>query len=144
MVGHRHCRTVCATVNLEAALRRHLIQVVLPLVFSIIPLLAAGLIAASLPAPARVFYLNHLTPLDWLILLLGGALFAVQIKLAWQALQWRGENFDDRPDSWLTNLAQAAEWFPLLGLIGTVAGLMFAFKIAGDNNQAVAPTDIAP
>src|SRR5207302_5161636 len=35
--------------------------------------------------------------------------------------------FNERPDKWLTNLAQAAEWFPLLGLIGTVAGILQTF-----------------
>jgi hypothetical protein len=125
-------------------MRRRLIQTVLPLVFCVVPPLAAALIAAALPSAARSFYLDNRTHLDNLILLLGSTLFVVQTVLAWRALRWRGRGFDERPDSWLSNLAQAAEWFPLLGLIGTVAGLMFAFKIAGDNNQAVTPTDIAP
>jgi hypothetical protein len=92
-----------------------------------VPLLAGLLIGLSLPSGARVFYLNNLTPLDWLILALGTVLFAFQLVLAWRALRWRGTSFDERPDSWLSNLAQAAEWFPLLGLIGTVAGILQTF-----------------
>ena len=36
--------------------------------------------------------------------------------------------FDERPDRWLSNLAQAAEWFPMLGLLGTVAGILQTFS----------------
>ena len=65
--------------------------------------------------------------MDWLILSLGAVLFTLQILLSWRALQWRGEAFDERPDRWLSALAQAAEWFPLLGLLGTVAGILQTF-----------------
>jgi hypothetical protein len=108
--------------------RRPLIRTLLPLVFCAVPLLAAGLIAAALPARAREFYLEKLSTLDYLILALGAFLFVVQTLLAWRALRWVGHNFDERPDHWLTNLAQAAEWFPLLGLIGTVAGILQTFS----------------
>src|SRR5262249_12933920 len=96
--------------------------------FCVVPLLAAVFIAVSLPPRARTFYLEHLTNLDYLILGLGGSLFLVQILLAWRALQWRGSRFDEGPDSWLPILAQAAEWFPLLGLIGTVGGILQTFS----------------
>jgi hypothetical protein len=107
--------------------RRTLIQNVLPVTFCLVPPLAAAVIVAALPGRARDFYLAHLTPLDMLILALGGVLFVVQLLLAWRALHWRGATFDERPDAWLTHLAQAAEWFPLLGLIGTVAGILQTF-----------------
>src|SRR5262245_58344411 len=59
---------------------------------------------------------------------LGLTLFIAQTLLALQALRWRGSGFDERPDSWLSNLSRAAEWFPLLGLIGTVAGILQTFS----------------
>lgn len=108
-------------------MRRTLIRTVLPLTFCVVPLLAAALIAVALPVHARTFYLEHLTPFDGLILALGGSLFVIQLGLALRALRWRGPGFDERPDPWLTHLAQAAEWFPLLGLIGTVAGILQTF-----------------
>jgi hypothetical protein len=100
---------------------------VLPLTFCTVPLLAGLLIVASLPAGARNFYCDHLTSLDDLILTLGTVLFVFQLILAWRALRWRGKSFDERADPWLSHLAQAAEWFPLLGLIGTVAGILQTF-----------------
>lgn len=120
-------------------MRRTLIQFILPLLFCAVPLAAAGVVAASLPGKARAFYLDHLSPLDFLILALGGVLFLFQLALALRALQWRGSQFDERPDPWLTNLAQAAEWFPLLGLLGTVAGILQTF---GSIEGPVAPERI--
>jgi hypothetical protein len=111
-----------------AAVRRKLIQVVLPLVFSVVPVLGAALIAATLPPRAREFYVGHLTPLDYVILALGGGLFLIQTLLAHRALRWRGGGFDEGPDAWLSRLAQSSEWFPLLGLIGTVAGILQTFS----------------
>jgi hypothetical protein len=122
--------------------RRLLIQNLLPLVFCLVPLAAASLIAASLPSAARDFYLTHITTLDGLILLLGSVLFFIQVLLSWRALQWVGNSFDERPDRWLTNLAQAAEWFPLLGLIGTVAGIMQTFAAFGGATEVVTQQQI--
>ena len=111
-------------------MRRALIQTVLPVVFCLVPLLAAVLVAAAIPTAAREYYLQQIqkSSIDWLILGLGGLLFAAQMLLGWRALQWRGPGFNERPDRWLSYLAQAAEWFPLLGLLGTVAGILQTFS----------------
>ena len=48
-------------------------------------------------------------------------------------------------DRWLTHLASAAEWFPLLGLIGTVAAILQTFSSLGDPSagpEATSPQSI--
>ncbi len=116
-------------------MRRFLIQGILPLIFCVVPLLAAALVAVATPAKAREFYVEKMSSMDYLILGLGTSIFLVQLVLCWRALQWRGTGFDSRPDRWLTNLAQAAEWFPLLGLIGTVAGILVTFGTIGEQAE---------
>jgi hypothetical protein len=110
--------------------RRILIRRFLPMCFCAAPVLAAGLVAAATPEAAFRFYLERIRTsyMDWLILGLGFALFVSQLLLAWRALQWRVTGFDERPDHWLSHLAQAAEWFPMLGLIGTVGGILQTFS----------------
>ena len=116
-------------------MRRFLIQGVLPVIFCVVPLMAAALIGVAMPAEARKFYVEKMASMDALILGLGTAIFAIQVVLSWRALQWRGTSFDQRPDRWLSNLAQAAEWFPLLGLIGTVGGILVTFGTIGEQAE---------
>jgi hypothetical protein len=112
--------------------RRIWIDHVLPVAFCLLPVLGAGLVFAAVPADARRDYLARIQEpgIDWVILILGFSLFAAQTVLAWRALRWQpaASNFDKRADLWLTHLAQGAEWFPLLGLIGTVAAILQTFS----------------
>ena len=109
-------------------MRRAVIRNVLPLVFCLVPVLAGTLVAVAVPPKARSLYLELISSMDILILSLGLGLFLAQLLMSWRALQWRGTDFDVRADQWLSNLAQAAEWFPLLGLLGTVAGILQTFS----------------
>ena len=116
-------------------MRRTLIQIVLPFFFCLIPFLAAALIVVCIPQEAMTFLLEHLGRMDALILGLGVLIFSLQMILCWRALRWRGMGFDEGADRWVTNLAQAAEWFPMLGLIGTVAGILKTFSSIGPTVQ---------
>lgn len=109
-------------------MRRFLILGLLPLALCAVPVLAACLIAAVLPPTARTFYLEHVSPFDIVILALGCALFIAQMFMLFHGLRLRAGSFDERTDRWISNLAQAAEWFPLLGLLGTVAGILQTFS----------------
>jgi hypothetical protein len=124
--------------------RRTLIQTVLPVIFCVVPLLAALLVAVALPEGARDYYAQRVrsSPMDWLILGLGAVLFLAQMLLTIRALQWRGTDFDERGDRWLSNLAQAAEWFPMLGLLGTVAGILQTFGSFAESSGPIPPERI--
>ena len=120
-------------------MRRRLIQIVLPVLLCVLPLLAAAAVASAIEVPAREFYLHNLRPMDGLILAIGLCLFLLQSILALKALRWRGTGFDERSDAFLSGLAQAAEWFPLLGLLGTVAAILQTFSSMSDT---VTPREI--
>ena len=120
-----------------------LIRTVLPAAFCIVPLFGAILVAAAIPSEAQQDYLQRIktSAIDWIILGLGATLFTSQMILSWRALQWRGSSFDERSDKVLTHLSQAAEWFPLLGLLGTVAAILQTFSSIG-NSPVVTPQEI--
>jgi hypothetical protein len=108
-------------------LKRWILRGLFPLMLCLMPVLAAGLVAGAIPSQARDYFLDHMSLLDHLICILGFSLFALQTLLAWRALSWVGPDFEQSADPWLSHLAQAAEWFPLLGLLGTVAGILQTF-----------------
>ena len=112
-------------------MRLFLIRYFLPLCFCLIPFLAAILVALCIPRDAVDFYLSHFGPMDQLILTLGAVLFLLQMIVCWRALRWQGTSFNEKADRWIGHLAQAAEWFPMLGLLGTVAGILQTFSALG-------------
>jgi MotA/TolQ/ExbB proton channel family len=123
-------------------MRRLLINTVLPGAFCLVPVVGAVAVAAAIPPESMRDYLARVrhSPIDWLILGLGSLLFLSQIVLAWKALHWRDDDFDESADRWLNHLAGAAEWFPLLGLIGTVAAILQTFSSIGAPGASAADT----
>lgn len=125
-------------------MRQVVIRSVMPFLLCLLPFLATGLVLLSIPYNARVYFLEHFGTMEALIVGGGSALFLLQMILCWKALRWQGTSFDETSDRWISNLAQAAEWFPMLGLIGTVAGILEAFERFGGAGTAIEPRIIAP
>ena len=124
-------------------MRRLLIGGLLPVLLCTLPFLAAGLVLMCIPPKAMSFFAENIHLMEILIVGGGVGLFLVQMLLSWKALRWSGTGFDEGTDRWLMNLAQAAEWFPMLGLIGTVAGILEAFATA-KAGSVIQPRVIAP
>ena len=124
-------------------MRRLVIRYILPTLFCLSPIGAAALLFLALPPRAVEFYLGCLrnSYLDWVILILGTTFFAIQLLLSWRALQWHDQQFDDSAGDLLQRISQATEWFPLLGLLGTVAGILQTFAAIGVQ-ESVAQKDI--
>ena len=124
-------------------MRRFVIRQFLPLALCLLPVAAGALVIAAVPPRAMQFYLGVVRQsyLDWIILGLGTTFFFIQIGLARRALRWQGDGFDERPDALLQRLHQVAEWFPLLGLFGTVAGILQTFGTIGER-EAVPQREI--
>ena len=123
-------------------MRRLLIGFLLPLLLCTLPFLGAALVLMCIPHKALFYFWEHFGLMEILITVGGFSLFLMQMLLCWRSLRWRGTSFDEGSDRWLTNLAQAAEWFPMLGLIGTVAGILDAFS--SSQGAAIQPSVIAP
>src|SRR5262245_25737269 len=115
----------------------------MPLLFCALPFLMVALVYLCVPQQATTYFVDHMGKIEWLMLIGGTILFLVQMLLCFMSLRWRDTNFDTRADKWLSNLAQAAEWFPMLGLIGTVAGILEAFATHGAGS-IIQPRMIAP
>jgi hypothetical protein len=122
--------------------RRLLIRGILPILFCLVPFLATALIVLCIPHKALSFFAEHFGLMELLIIGGGVFLFFMQMILAYVALFTRGTRMDEGVDRWISHLAQAAEWFPMLGLIGTVAGILEAF--ASYSGSAIQPRLIAP
>lgn len=108
-------------------MRRFLVCSLMPSLLCLLPIAALSLVVLALPVDSREYFLAHVTPLDWIILVGGALLMATQLLIGWRALTWAGTDFHTGCDIWLSHLALAAEWFPLLGLLGTVAGILQTF-----------------
>jgi hypothetical protein len=121
--------------------RRILIHGLLPFLFCLFPIFLAVVVALAVPPLALRFYVNQVarSPMDWLILGSGLLLFIWQEMICWRSLQWRDTGFNEDLDRRLSTLAQAGEWFPLLGLIGTVAGILQTF---GSINGPISPQEV--
>lgn len=125
-------------------MRRLLIAYLLPILLCVLPFLGAALVLLCIPHKALAYFWDHFALMEALIVGGGALLFFVQMILCWKALRWQSTGFDEGGDRWLSNLAQAAEWFPMLGLIGTVAGILDAFSSSQGGGGAIEPRVIAP
>jgi hypothetical protein len=123
--------------------RTLIIRQILPSLLCLLPVAAGLLIVVAVPERAMTFYLESITHsyLDWFILALGTCFFLLQLLLAWRGLRWQSRSFDERGDALLQRIYQAADWFPLLGLFGTLVGILQTFARISEQ-EAVAQREI--
>ncbi len=101
-----------------------LVRGVLPLIFAAAPLvLTLGLLGA-IPADAREFFWLHMTRIDWIILAAGSDLLVWQTLALWIGLATASGSGNGTDLAWLRQLSAAVEWFPLMGLLGTVISIL--------------------
>ncbi len=123
-------------------MRRLWIHTILPLVFTSVPLLAAALLLVAVPSDAR----GPLPPprpqfahrLDYHRARLHPVHHSSRVVVE-GAAAGKKPTSTSRTDRWLSHLAQGAEWFPLLGLIGTVIAILQTFATI---KPGVTPQDI--
>ncbi len=120
-----------------------LIRLFMPILLCSLPNLAAALVLICVPRTALEYFAKNFALMDALIVGGGTCLYCMQMVLCFKSLRWNGTSFDEGADRWLMNLAQAAEWFPMLGLIGTVTGILEAFSKHGGTGS-IQPAVIAP
>ena len=101
-----------------------LVRGLLPLIFALGPWVMTFCLLIAIPADAREFYSLHLTRLDWIILGFGAGLFLWQTLALWLGLVTAQGAGDGSDLVWLRQLSMAVEWFPLLGLLGTVISIL--------------------
>ncbi len=101
-----------------------LVRGMLPLLFALGPWVMAFGLLIAIPAEAREFYSLHMTRIDWIILAFGAGLFLWQSLALWLGLVTAQCTGDGSDLAWLRQLSMAVEWFPLLGLLGTVISIL--------------------
>jgi MotA/TolQ/ExbB proton channel family len=123
--------------------RSFVIRHLLPLLLCLLPVAAGLLVVVAVPERAMTFYLESIARsyLDWFILSLGLFFFLLQLLLAWRGLRWQVRGFDERSDPLLQRIYQTADWFPLLGLFGTLVGILQTFARISEQ-EAVAQREI--
>jgi len=68
------------------------------------------------------------SPLDWVIMVVGLLLIGLHVYGFWQRWRARSTHFVQHLDDFRNRLLSLTELLPMLGLLGTVLGLMSTFQ----------------